>query len=279
MSSETDYPIHPRSAVRRHKERAHYDFGTIHKIMNTSSIWHVSFLPSDPTDPFPTMLPMLGQMASFENPDADPESQALDLYIHGHAASRLMRLPTTSAAAASSSGGNGNENEEEGIPVCISAAHMDSLILSLTPFSHSSAYRSAVIHGYAVEITSEAEKSFAMHRITNGLIPQRWENSRSPPTKSELISTGILRVRVVSASAKINVGGPSDERKDLRNEELVGRVWTGVVPVYERLGTPVEAPGNKVGELPGYLGRWIEERNREGEEYATRTATMEKKKG
>ncbi|RDL31793.1 Flavin-nucleotide-binding protein [Venustampulla echinocandica] len=271
--SETEYAIHPRSTLHRHKERAHYDYGTIHKIMNTAPIWHVSFLPSDPSDPFPCMLPMLGQMASFANPDADPEADALDLYIHGHAASRLMRLPTASSQ------GNGNGDENEGVPVCISAAHIDSLILSLTPFNHSSAYRSAIIHGYATTVTSEDEKLFAMYRITNGLIPQRWENSRSPPTKSELISTGILRVRVVSASAKVNVGGPSDDRKDLKNEEVLDSVWTGVVPVYERLGTPVEAPVNRVKEVPAYLKGWIEERNREGEAYAKKTATMEKKKG
>jgi hypothetical protein len=70
---------------------------------------------------------------------------------------------------------------------------------------------------------------YAMKAITDNLLPERWEKSRTPPSKAELSSTSILRVRIESASAKVRVGGPSEERSDLKNDELVKNTWTGVV--------------------------------------------------
>lgn len=46
--------------------------------------------------------------------------------------------------------------------------------------------------------------------ITNAVCPDRWEHSRVPPTAAELKATGIIRLRIESASAKINSGGSSD---------------------------------------------------------------------
>jgi len=71
-----------------------------------------------------------------------------------------------------------------------------------------------------------------MKLITDNLLPQRWDKSRTPPTQAELKSTSILRVRVKSASAKIRVGGPSEDRGDLKDGELVKGTWTGVVRCY-----------------------------------------------
>lgn len=41
---------------------------------------HVSFQP--PNSPFPAILPMIGQMGSFERPSAGL-GDVLDLYLHG----------------------------------------------------------------------------------------------------------------------------------------------------------------------------------------------------
>lgn len=41
---------------------------------------HVSFQP--PNSPFPAVLPMIGQMGSFDRPSADL-GEVLDLYLHG----------------------------------------------------------------------------------------------------------------------------------------------------------------------------------------------------
>lgn len=265
MSEPKAYPKHARSTVHRYRTRADYDFSTIHSIVDSSPILHVSFLPSDPADdPFPTILPMIGQMGSFSNPSADPAVEPLDLYIHGHVASRLMRLPSSPSTP------------PEGLPVCIAATILDGIVLALTPFNHSCNYRSAVIHGYATPVTDEEERLFGMRLITNGLVPARWENSRVPPTKGEAQSTQILKITVESASAKWRVGGPGNIRKDVMDEGVIGRVWTGVVPVWQTLGELQEGEDNKVEKVPEYLEQWREDKNRMGEQHAYEVARNEK---
>ena len=81
----------------------------------------------------------------------------------------------------------------------------------------------------------------------------------------------------MSASAKVRVGGPAEDRKDLRDEEVVGRVWTGVLPVWEMIGEPVAGEKNRVEGVPGWVGEWRAERNREGEGYAGEAARRESK--
>lgn len=262
----SEYAKHPRSTVHRHRERAYYDYGTVHSIVNTQQILHVSFLPTDASvDPFPTTLPMLGHMASFTNQDVDPSSGPLDVYIHGHSASRLMRLPDSASP-------------EDGVPVCVSATILDGLVLSLTPFNHSCNFRSVVIHGWAREVTDEEERVFALKLITDGLVPGRWNNTRVPPTKAEMLSTRVLKITVASASAKINVGGPSDDRADLKNEEVVGRVWTGVLPICEQVLPPQVGALNKVPETPDYVLRFIEEKNNRAKQSANEAMTKSNKR-
>lgn len=263
MDEAPTYPNHERSTVRRLRDRARYDFETVHAIFNAVSIVHVSFLPTDPSvDPFPTILPMIGAMGSFANPAADPNTEPLDFYIHGHASSRLMKLPGSVLM----------EDHPEGLPVCVAATLLDGLKLALTPFNHSCNYRSAVLHGYANPVTDEDEKNWAMHRITDGLVPNRWNNSRVPPTKSELRTTSVLRITIASASAKVNSGPTGDDRKDLQNDDVTSRVWTGVLPVWEQIGPPAESKTNKVAPLPEYLSSWTKEQNTSRQEYALRAA-------
>ena len=216
--------------------------------MNSCPVVHVSFPTPDPEDPFPAVLPMLGIMASYSAPSA-PLSEPLDLYIHGYISSRLMRLGETSPS------------EEEGLPITVAATHLDGLVLALTPNNHSYNYRSAVLHGYAVPVTDADEKVWAMQQITNSVVPARWENTRVPPTKTEMTSTQILRVKVVDASAKIRSGGPSDDRLDMKNEELRAKTWVGVVPAWTTFGEPVASAENRLKSVPGYLGAFVQREN------------------
>ncbi|KAF9778329.1 hypothetical protein BJ322DRAFT_494428 [Thelephora terrestris] len=258
MEESSTYPKHNRSTVRRLRDR------TVHAIFSAAPIVHVSFLPTDPSvDPFPTILPMLGAIGSFGNPSADPATEPLDFYIHGHASSRLMKLP----------GSKLTEDHPEGLPVCVAATLVDGIKLALTPFNHSCNYRSAVLHGYANLVTDEDEKNWAMHRITDALVPDRWNNTRVPPSKPELQATSVLRITIVSASAKISTGPAGDDRKELQNDDVTSKVWTGVFPVWEHVGPPVESKTNKVALVPEYLGSWMRERNASREEYAVKVAS------
>jgi hypothetical protein len=117
-------------------------------------------------------------------------------------------------------------------------------------------------------VTAPAEKLYALELMTDSVVPGRWAHTRVPPNAAEMQSTSVLRVRVSTGSAKIRTGGPHDERGDMEDGEVVGRVWTGVVPVYRVLGEPVGGGYNAVGEVPGYLEGWRGEVNREAEGYA-----------
>lgn len=54
------------------------------------------------------------------------------------------------------------------------------------------------MYGYASLVEDEDEALWAMREITENMLPGRWEGSRVPPTKAEVKSTGVIRVRVVS---------------------------------------------------------------------------------
>ncbi|KAE8151365.1 hypothetical protein BDV25DRAFT_152687 [Aspergillus avenaceus] len=251
MGRTLTYPKQPSNTVNRYKHRATYDLQTIHTIINTTQVLHVSF-PPGPNTPFPAIIPMIGQMGSHAYPSSGPD-EPLDCYLHGYVSSRIMNLARESP---------------DGLPVCIAASKVDGLILSLTPNSHSYNYRSAVLHGYASLVEEEEEKVWAMRLITESVVEGRWEGSRVPPDRAEMSSTVILRVRVVDGSGKIRDGGVSDEKKDTGNEDVTGRVWTGVVPVWETFGNPIPDPGNRVAEVPEYITRFVEGMNEVNSRYA-----------
>ncbi|PHH87768.1 hypothetical protein CDD83_8436 [Cordyceps sp. RAO-2017] len=246
---ELEYPKDATNAVKRHGERGIYALEKIHGLVNGSQMVHVSFNP--PGSAFPVTLPMIGQMGSFDRPSAslgDP----LDLYLHGYVSSRLFGATPRAAGAG-------------GVPVCVAASHVDGLVLALSPFSHSYNYRSAVLFGHAALVDAPDEKLYAMRLITDAVVPGRWANTRQPPTAAEMQSTSILRVRIVSGSAKFRHGGASDDRHDLENEDALAAVWTGVVPVYSTMGDPIPGPYNRV-DLPAYASEFFSDFRRENEE-------------
>lgn len=200
-------------------------------------------------------------------PEDEPEPTYDDgprhIYLHGYVTSRLMKLPSTSNTT------NGGSSEKpKGVPICIAASHVDGIVLALTPFHNSNNYRSAVVHGWASIVESEEERMHAMHLITDNVLAHRWNNSRVPPTKAELTSTGILKVEIASASAKVRVGGPGDDRPDLKNESVIGNTWTGVLPVYLQYGDPVASDYNRVAKVPSYIAGWVKDQNEKNKQGA-----------
>jgi len=251
------YPQTKSTTVNRYDSRATYDLETIHSIINSASVLHVSFSP-EPSDPFPAILPMIGVMGSYQYPSSGID-EPLDCYLHGYVSSRIMRL----AKAA-----------PQGLPICVAATKVDGIVLALTPNSHSYNYRSAVLHGYATLVEGVEEKVWAMQLITNSVVPDRWSNTRIPPDGAEMQSTNILRVKVISGSGKIRDGGPHDEAKDTKREDVTGSTWTGVVPVVETFGQPVASATNRVEKIPEYIASYVAETNAKSEEYAGKAARL-----
>jgi uncharacterized protein len=220
-------------------------------VVQNTSVLHVSF-PAGEDDPFPAILPMIGVMGSYEYPSSSI-NEPMDCYLHGYVSARLMRLA---------------KNSEKGLPVSIAATKVDGLVLSLTPNSHSYNYRSAVLQGYARPVETDEEKVFAMELITNKVVPQRWQNTRTPPDKVEMTSTTILRVNIEAGSGKIRHGEPHDEAKDLERDDVTQSTWTGVVPVYETFAEPIANPSNRVKDTPGYITTYVAESNKQNKQAA-----------
>lgn len=202
---------------------------------------------------------MIGQMGSFAYPSADLHDP-LDCYLHGYVSSRVMKLARS--------------EEGKGLPVSIAATKVDGLVLSLTPNSHSYNYRSAVLFGHAKVVTEVEEKIWAMKLITESVVQGRWENTRVPPDGAEMSSTSILRVKIVSGSGKIRDGGPGDDKKDLEKSDVTGRVWTGVVPVWEAIGEPVPGVTNRMKEVPEHVTAFAKKENEENEKYAKKAVIV-----
>ncbi|KAF5008462.1 hypothetical protein FDECE_5251 [Fusarium decemcellulare] len=245
---DLEYPKEAINTVKRENDRAVYALKTIHHIVNSCQILHVSFNTS--SQPFPVILPMIGQMGSFDRPSADI-GDPLDLYLHGYVSSRIMNL--------------GRGGTEEGMAVCVAASHVDGLVLAMSSFSHSYNYRSTVLFGHATLVEDEEERLYAMELITNSVVPDRWRRTRLPPTKAELQSTGILKVRIASGSAKMRTGGPHDDRHDMENDESRNEIWTGVLPLHQTMGEPIPSSYNRV-DIPGYIAEFVKHSNMDNQQ-------------
>ena len=238
---------------------ATYDLYEIHKIINTTNVLHISFNSDDPAaGPYPAVLPMIGQMGSFAHPSADLD-EPLECYLHGYVSMRMANLARSG----------------DGLPVTISGTKVDGLVLSLTPYSHNYNYRSAILFGHAQVVTDKEERLFAMRLITESVMTDRWEGSRTPPDGGELGATAILRVKIAGGSGKIRDGGPIDEKKDLEADDVTSRVWAGVAPVWEVIGQPIPTKTNAVKDLPDYIDNFVRDENKINEEYAKKASQVQ----
>ncbi|KAM0312590.1 hypothetical protein ACHAPQ_012203 [Fusarium lateritium] len=192
-------------------------------------------------DPFPTTIPMLGAMGNFDYPSAGL-NEPQDAYIHGYVSARMTNLARKAM-----------DEGLPGLPVCLSVAKVDGLILSLSAFTHSCNYRSSTLFGHASLVTDEAEKLWALELLTNKIVPGRWDEVRQPPNKFELVQTQVLRVRVTSGSAKVRAGPPADDKEDVQNADVMAKVWSGAY--------------NKLGEIPEHVKELQEGFNEEAEAY------------
>jgi uncharacterized protein len=174
-------------------------------------------------------------------------------YLHGYVSSRIMKLAAESA---------------EGLPLCVAATKVDGFVLTLTPNSHNYNYRSAVLQGFGTVVDDVDEKLWAMKLITNSVVPDRYDNTRVPPDGAEMQSTRILKLRITGASGKVREGIPEDERKDMKRDDILDTVWTGVIPVYEKLGDPQPGPYNRIKSVPAHVGDFVKEENKKREKYA-----------
>ena len=188
-----------RTRVRRLPQRAAYDRETIYAILDTAFVCHVGLV----LDGRPVVIPT----AYARVDDA--------VILHGSTKSGLVLALGAGAEA------------------CITVTHVDGFVMARSAFHHSINYRSVVLFGRGEAITDEAAKDAALLAFMERLHPGRWKTVR-PPTPQELRATGVVRVPIVEASAKIRTGGPIDDPEDMTRD-----VWAGVVPLALDRGIPI----------------------------------------
>ncbi len=91
-------------------------------------------------------------------------------------------------------------------------------------------------------------------RATSG---DRWADAR-PPSEADVKSTRVVAVPIELASAKVRAGGPKDEKKDVENEDVIGKYWTGVVKRKEGWEAVEAGPYNRIAEPPRYIKNLVE---------------------
>jgi len=184
--------------VRRAANRAAYDPDTIYQILDDGYVAHVGTI----RDGAPLVIPM------FYARDGH------SLLLHGAPATGAIR-------------------RGKGLEVCVTVTHLDALKLARSAFHHSMNYRSVVVLGVAEPITDPEEKAAALEAFVDKLVPGRQGDLR-PNNKKEVDGTGVLRLSLEQASAKVNVGEPIDD-----DEDYALPIWAGIVPIRTVVDPPI----------------------------------------
>jgi nitroimidazol reductase NimA-like FMN-containing flavoprotein (pyridoxamine 5'-phosphate oxidase superfamily) len=201
-SANNSYDPTARTTLKRRPQRGAYDRPTVHAILDAAFVCHVGFVVDGQPFVIPTSYGRDGDL----------------LYIHGAAASRMLRELAT------------------GIPVAVTVTLIDGLVLARSAFHHSLNYRSVVVLGTGVLVEDPAEKMRALEVITEQIIAGRWAEARRP-TESELKATTVIRLPLVEVSAKIRTGPPIDDEEDQRLP-----IWAGILPLAVTPGEPISDP-------------------------------------
>jgi nitroimidazol reductase NimA-like FMN-containing flavoprotein (pyridoxamine 5'-phosphate oxidase superfamily) len=206
-----------RTRLVREPDRAVYNREAAYKILDEGFLCHVGFV----VDGQPFVIP-----TSYGRKDDA-------LYIHGSAASRMLR------------------QMKEAAPVCVTVTLLDGLVLARSIFNHSMNYRSVMILGQATLVDDPAEKLEALRLLSEHIIPGRWADSRQPNDK-ELKATSVLRLPIDEFSAKVRQGPAVDDEPDYSFP-----TWAGVVPLEIKTGEPIDDARLMEGRtVPEYVRRY-----------------------
>lgn len=193
-----EYEVTRRNRVRQIQDYAYYDAAVVHEVLDAGYVGHVGFV--DEGQPF--VIPMLYAR----------EGEVL--YLHGAKKARVVKLLGS------------------GIPVCVNVLLLDGIVAARSAFNSSLNYRSAVVFGSGQLLQDDAEVLHALEVVSEHVFPGRWQELRAP-LEREIAMTGVISLRIESASAKIAADPPEDEEADYAT-----RVWAGVVPIVTSLGKP-----------------------------------------
>jgi hypothetical protein len=212
-----------RTKLRRLPKRGSHELEAIHAILDSGLLAHVGFNVNGQPFVIPTLYGRDGET----------------LYLHGSAASRMLR------------------ELETGVDACVSVTLVDALVLARSAFHHSMNYRSVVAFGKARRIDDHERKTEALRIISDHVIAGRWNEVRGPNEK-ELKATAVLEFAIEEASAKVRTGPPLDDEEDYALP-----IWAGILPLRVEPQPPIPdsrladglAVPQHVSSYPGYEER------------------------
>jgi nitroimidazol reductase NimA-like FMN-containing flavoprotein (pyridoxamine 5'-phosphate oxidase superfamily) len=214
------YPVDAVNRVKRLHERGSYDHAVIHALLDASMMCFIAY----EIDGQPYCTPTLFWR------------EGTRLYWHGSSASRMLR------------------NQSGGRKVCLTVAHLDSLVLARSAFNHSVDYRSAMAFGHARVIDDEAEKLAAVRAMIDRFYPGRTDLLRAP-SRQEIKATTFVGMEIEKASAKIRAKGIGDDEEDyalaVYAERIPVRTVLGAPEPCARLVEGVERPAALAGYREG----------------------------
>ncbi|MGF6310112.1 nitroimidazol reductase NimA-like FMN-containing flavoprotein (pyridoxamine 5'-phosphate oxidase superfamily) [Bradyrhizobium sp. i1.8.4] len=224
-ASTPSYPTSSRNRVKRRHDCGFYDHAIVHRILDASMLCHVSYVINGQPYCTPTFF----------------WREGTKLYWHGSSASRML------------------ENQSEGQLVCLTVAHLDSLVLARCGFNHSADYRAVMAFGTAYLVTDPAEKERAVVAMVDRFFPERTAGLRAS-SKQEIKATSFIAMEIEEASAKVRAKGVADDDEDY---ELP--IYAERIPVRTVLGAPEPCPRlldgvTRPATLHGYSeGRLLED--------------------
>ncbi|MDA8435737.1 MAG: pyridoxamine 5'-phosphate oxidase family protein [Actinomycetales bacterium] len=205
-----------RTRVRRIPEKAVEDRAALEAVLDAGLVAHVGIVDDE------------GQ------PYVVPVAYARDgdrLLFHGSTGSRLFRRLA------------------DGARTCVTVTLLDGLVLARSAFESSMNYRAVMVLGTCA-VLDGAERDDALRRISDHLLPGRWDDIR-PPSRKEIAATLVLALPLDEASVKVSAGGPDDDPQDVDRP-----VWAGRVPIREVFGEPQPDEAGAAHPVPTYLEQW-----------------------
>jgi len=130
------------------------------------------------------------------------------------------------------------------------------------------------VHGTCHRVTARPAKLTIMNEVTNHIVRNRVA-SVNPISSFQISLVFVIRVEIDKLSLKFREGPPGIQPRNVEKDgpDREGGVWTGIVPLYEHLGEPVESGLTPGVELPGSLRGFIDERNEQQREHAVAVAS------
>lgn len=196
-----------RTAPTRMPELMSSDRSDLDTLLDKTVLAHIAFVSGDGTPAlFPTMAARWGDR----------------ILVHGSTGSTWMRQVAA------------------GIPVAVSLAVIDGIVVARSAYESSLLYSSAVLFGSFAPVAAE-EKEAALEVFTNRLLPGRAGEVRHS-TARELAATMLLAMPIGEWSLRGNDGWPDDPQSDIS-----GPAWAGHIRFTPPGVTVTAAPDLRAG--------------------------------